>query len=386
MAIIQQLARELARDADAERHHHEVKAIHSMGFLTYRCTSRCKTCTIWKRSNTEACPELSMNEWLIALGRLKKYGIRDFEVFGGDALLRDDAVFDVIKYCSDNDMETFFPTNSLKCDRLTVRRLVDAGLGTIYISLDDVGDVNDRIRGVKGAFDHVRATIEAFVAERGSRKKPSIIICTTLSRLNYLDFPKIIEFLDQYPVDAVYPRPLGEFREEFLELSRIDGNEPEPYFMPSDGETHLLDPKQFAELGRILANYRYRKKGVYVNLRAHYTATEETYTRGMYPIRPCHVATLLVTLNPNGDVVPCPFFRSYVIGNIVKEELDTIWGGEAHRRFLRHQQTGKLPICKNCNMRVYYPAFMEKVGYYFKRGVERVLDISNRKRRADDPR
>jgi len=361
----------LARDVQAEWNHLRVKPVHSMGFLTYRCTSRCRTCTIWKRNTENSCAELSKDEWLLLLARLKRAGVKDFELFGGDALLRNDAIFDVIRFCSDNGMETFFPTNSISCDRKTVKKLVQAGLGTIYLSLDDVGGENDGIRGVDGTFERVKDTLEAFVEERGGRAYPHIIVCTTLSNLNYRNFPRLVEFLDAYPIDAIYPRPLGEFRPENISASSIDGLEPEPYFMPSDGQSHLLTAQQFAELDKIFARYKGRGSGVFVNLMAHYLATQETYTQGLYPLKHCHVATLLVTINPNGDVVPCPFFRAYTIGNLAREELSEIWGNKRHRKFLDLQQSGKLPICRNCNMRVYYPSLLEKCGYYFRRALEK---------------
>lgn len=371
MGLISELSSNLARDIATERHHVQVKPIHAMGFLTYRCTSRCRTCTIWKRNSETSSTELSRDEWLIVLARLKQAGVKDFELFGGDALLREDAVFDVVRFCTDNGMETFFPTNSISCNKQTVRKLVEAGLGTIYLSLDDVGEENDEIRGVDGTFESVKNVLETFVEERGSKGSPHIIVCTTLSNFNYRNFPKLVDFLDKYPLNALYPRPLGEFGVDNIAASKIDGLEPEPYFMPSDGHSHLLTADQYAELNLIFARYKDRRQGVYVNLLAHYLATEDTYTRGIYPLKHCHVATTLVTINPNGDVVPCPFFRAYTIGNLLKQEMPEIWGNKRHRRFVKLQQTGQLPICKNCNMRVYYPSLLEKSGYYFRRLLEK---------------
>jgi len=362
----------LAGPIGAELKHLRIRPIHSMGFLTYRCTSRCRTCTIWKRNADASGDELSKDEWLLVMDRLHRGGVKDFELFGGDALLREDAIFDVVRFCTGHGMETFFPTNSLICDRATIEKLVDAGLGTIYISLDDIGEENDGIRGVDGTFEKVKETIETFLEVRGSNCTPKIIICSTLSSLNYKNFPKLVEFLDSYKIDAIYPRPLGEFSAENVAASCIDDLEAEPYFMPSDGQSHLLTSAQYAELDEIFSQYKGRRNGVYVNLHAHYYATRETYTAGVYPLKHCHVATTLVTINPNGDVVPCPFFRNYSIGNLVQQELSEIWGNEKHRKFIQRQQCGDLPICKNCNMRVYYPSLLEKGEYFLRRSWEKV--------------
>ena len=372
MNLIHEIRHNLMRDIDTERHHVLVRPIHSMGFLTYRCTSRCRTCNIWKRNKETSSAEISKDDWLAVLSRLKQSGVRDFELFGGDALLREDVIFDVVRYCSDNGMETFFPTNSISCNQQTVRKLIDAGLGTIYLSLDDVGEENDEIRGVDGTFATVKKTLESFIEERGARTSPQIIVCTTLSNINYRNFPKLVDFLDKYPIDAIYPRPLGEFAVDNVVASRIDGLEPEPYFMPSDGQSHLLSSEQYDELNSIFAQYKDRGHGVYVNLLAHYLSARDTFTKGEYPLKHCHIATTLVTINPNGDVVPCPFFRAYTIGNLVNQELSEIWGNERHRKFIKLQQSGNLPICKNCNMRVYYPSLYEKCGFYIQRSLEKL--------------
>lgn len=371
MGLVTGFMRECAAGAVRETNHLRVRAMYAMGFLTYRCTSRCRTCTIWKRGAEDSSAELSRDQWLAVIDKLHAYGIGSFELFGGDALLREDAIFDVISACRRRGIETYFPTNSIRCDRATVRRLVESGLGTIYLSLDDVGEENDGIRGVDGAFDRVKETLEAFVAERGGRERPAIIVCTTLSSMNYRSFPKILDFIEQYPVNAVYPRPLGEFDPENVINSEIDGLVPEPYFSSSDGESHLLSDSQVAEMRKVFSEVKRRKGGVYVSLQNYYLLADEAFTRGTYPVRPCHVASLLVTINPNGDVVPCPFFRAYVIGNVLTQELDSIWGNEAHRRFLKRQQSGLLPICRNCNMRLYYPSMREQLSYYSSRALEK---------------
>jgi MoaA/NifB/PqqE/SkfB family radical SAM enzyme len=72
----------------------------------------------------------------------------------------------------------------------------------------------------------------------------------------------------------------------------------------------------------------------------------------------------------NGDVVPCPFFRSYVLGNLTRQEIGSIWGNEPHRRFIQAQQRGSLAICRNCNTRVYYSSLSETIRYYLLRTAE----------------
>jgi len=361
---------ELANELHRERHHREVRALDCIAFLTYRCTSCCRTCTIWQREGSGVA-ELSPEQWLEIVPDLARYGLRSFEIFGGDALLRKDVIFDLTSACRESGIATYFPTNANLCDRDTVRRLIEAGLGTVYLSIDDVDEGHDQVRGVSGTFVKVREALENFAALRGERELPRIIVCTTLSSLNFRNFPRLLEFLEKYPVDAVYPRPLGEFSRDNIENSRLDGALPEPYFASSDGESHLMSPEELGEMYRMIEGVKRKRPRLYVNWRTYYSTTDATFLRGEYPVRECRVASTVLTINPNGDVVPCPFFRSYVIGNLRQNRLEEIWGNVKHRSFLRTQCEGGLAICRNCNTRTYYTSLPETLSYYGKRALER---------------
>ena len=370
MRLLRGLYRELASEFFRERHHRQVRALDCIAFLTYNCTSCCRTCTIWQREGSGV-GELSREQWLQTIPDLARYGLRSFEIFGGDALLRKDAIFDVTAACREVGMSTYFPTNANLCDRETVRRLIGAGLGTVYLSIDDVDELHDQVRGVPGGFSKVRAALEHFAELRGSGASPDIVVCTTLSSLNFRNFPRLLEFLKGYPVQAVYPRPLGEFSRQNIQSSRLDGHLPEPYFASSDGGSHLMSPGELVEMRAMIRDVRDRSYPFYVNWHTYYGTSDLTFLRGEYPLRHCRLATTVVTINPNGDVVPCPFFRSYVIGNLAEATLEEIWGNQRHRNFIAAQQHGRLAICRNCNTRMYYPSLSETVGYYSVRLLEK---------------
>ncbi|WP_026840898.1 radical SAM/SPASM domain-containing protein [Citrifermentans bremense] len=369
MRLLKGLIRELSHELLRERHHAAVKGLDSIAFLTYRCTSCCKTCNIWQREGSGV-GELSREEWLEIIPGLARYGLRSFEIFGGDAILRKDAIYDITSACRDHGIATYFPTNANLCDEETVRGLIEAGLGTVYISIDDVDELHDQVRGVQGSFSKVRQALENFSRLRGEGETPSIVVCTTLSRLNFRNFPKLLSFLEQYPVQAVYPRPLGEFSRANIEASSLDGKLPEPYFASSDGESHLMSAEELVEMRTMIREVRGGNYPFYVNWRTYYSTSDDTFLRGEYPRCHCRVATTVVTVNPNGDVVPCPFFRSYVLGNLTREGIDSIWGNEPHRRFIQAQQRGNLAICRNCNTRVYYSSLSETIRYYLLRTAE----------------
>ena len=352
------------------------KGIDALLFLTYRCTSRCKTCNMWKRKSAVRSQELDWSAWEKILKSFKEYGVKSVEIFGGDALLRKNVIFKMIRFCKESDIDTYFPTNSILLDEETAKNLVDSGLGTIYFSLDDIGDESDRIRGVKDSFFQVKQALEAIVKARGTNEFPKIIICTTISKLNYQRLEGLMEFLSHYPIDAVYPRPLGEFSDKNIELSNINGILPDPYFVTTE-DSHLLSKDQIDEFREITKTLKkkYKSKKPYINFSAVDMSPDMAFTEGRYGTKRCHCCTTLITVAPNGDVMPCTFFPNYTLGNLEKEPINSIWGRRnlKHKDFVQAQRKKQIAICDNCNMRQYYPTLIEKLLYFQNRMKERIL-------------
>lgn len=364
MNILAGMYQELKGNLERERCHRRVKPLCSIAFLTYRCTNCCKTCNIWQMGS-DGSDELDRDGWLKVASNLNRLGVRSMEIFGGDALLRKDAIFDLLGRCRELGVGTYFPTNGNLCDDATVNQLVDSGLDTLYISVDDIAEAHDSVRGVQGNFDKIKGAIENFFRLRGDRETPRLGIICTLSRLNFRNFPRLVEFMEQYPVSVVYPRPLAEFSAEKIAASVIDGLHPEPFFVPTDGGSHLFTREDLAEFKEMVAFMKRRRNKVYVCWTTYYATTDATHLRGEYPQLSCRMATTLMTVCPNGDVSPCPMYRNYVLGNLAQENPEGIWGNEKHRRFIEAQQAGRLPVCLNCNIRPYYHSSIPDTFRYY---------------------
>jgi radical SAM protein with 4Fe4S-binding SPASM domain len=371
------LAKELIGDINREINSYKVRGVYSLIFLTYRCTSRCKTCNVWKRK-VEKDSELDWTEWNIVLERLRDYGIKTVEIFGGDALLRKDVIFKMIRFCAENGIKTYFPTNSILMDRETAEGLVRAGLDSIYFSLDGIESESDKIRGVSGTFVKIKKAIEYLVDARKGAQYPKINICSTLSNMNYEFFEQIIDFLKDYPVNAVYPRIVTEFSRQNIDASGINGILPEPYFVTSEDKSHLFSPAQTGHFRDTVHRLKANEggKGAYVNFQGVDVAPDTAFTSGEYGFRRCLVCSTLVTITPNGDITSCPFYPNYILGNLYRQSrLDEIWGNRQHREFIKLQRSDKIMICRNCTMPIYYPTFPGNLHYYLKRTGEKVSNL-----------
>ena len=366
---LSEIMQELARNVD----HLRVRPRNALAFLTYRCTSRCRTCNIWRRE-AAGVTELDAAAWRRIVDYLAEAGVESLEIFGGDALLRKEVLYDLIAYCRERSLATFFPTNSLLLDREAARELVQAGLHTIYFSLDEPEDAGIDVRGVEDHAGRVRRAMEDVLAERGEGGHPHVVVLTTVSALNAGRVADVVALLRGLPVDAYYPRPVMAFSPEAIQDSSVEGELPSPYFVPQPGERLLLTPEQVVSLRRtlrILVNREKRQGGLYINTRTLDMIPDHSLTTGEYAPAVCYAASTLVTVTPEGRAVPCPFFDGYDIGDL-REGLASVWGNERHRRFLDLQRRGRIGICRNCNFRLYYPGYREILAYYGRRLVEKL--------------
>ena len=102
-----------------------VRPTHGLLFVTYRCSSRCTTCTMWKRGSTET--EMSLETWERLVGDFRRAGISHFEMFGGDALLRPEVLFPLMRRASESGIPCDLVTNGLLMDAGAARETVLSG-------------------------------------------------------------------------------------------------------------------------------------------------------------------------------------------------------------------------------------------------------------------
>jgi len=338
-------------------------------FLTYRCTSRCNTCNIWQRPE-EPQRELTWSQWRPVMEQLAASSIKAVELFGGDALLRKDVLVEMIRFCAANDILTYFPSNASALTRATVEALVDAGLHTIYLSLDEVPEIEGQLRGVTRHFDRVKNAIELIHEVRGTRGNPRIECITTVSSANWRHVPALLEFSRQSGVDAHHIRGLTEFPKQALQESVINGIAPEPYFQTVDGESHLLsldDARQFV----VMLDGIRKRVADYAPMSVIFETLEgltpEQLSRGEYLDHDCHFAASHVVLSPFGEVLPCLYYNKYVLGHLPEQQLADVWGNASHREFCSAQRKGELPMCNHCSIKSVHLPLWETVKRHWQR-------------------
>lgn len=132
--------------------------------ITRACPLRCVHCRADAQHHRDP-GELSTQEGFALIDQAVDLGAPVFVITGGDPLARPD-VFDLIELSATAGLHTgFSPSVTARLTDAALVRAVDAGAGTIHLSLDGAtAATHDRFRGVRGSFDRTLAAIDRVAA------------------------------------------------------------------------------------------------------------------------------------------------------------------------------------------------------------------------------
>jgi len=180
--------------------------------VTYKCNSRCRTCNIWERKGQD----LSLVEYkkiFAALGK-SPYWVT---ISGGEPFLRTD-ITDIIKALYDicRPKVINIPTNAILCDLIPAKiaDLVEYCRNSniiVNISIDEIGDKHDAIRGVEGNFEKAIKTFSAL--KKISASNLTVGIHTVISKFNVARVKDIYSELSKLEPDS-YITEIAENRQE----------------------------------------------------------------------------------------------------------------------------------------------------------------------------
>ena len=157
---------------------------------TKACNLRCIHCYYTANVNPDP-DEFTTGEAKVMIDDLAAFGVPVFLFSGGEPFLRDD-LYELGAYAVERGLRTVISTNGTLIDREAAARVKEAGFSYVGISLDGIGETNDRFRGMPGAFDAALRGIQA-CTEAGVRTGLRL----TLNRHNYEDLNAIFDLLEE---------------------------------------------------------------------------------------------------------------------------------------------------------------------------------------------
>jgi MoaA/NifB/PqqE/SkfB family radical SAM enzyme len=340
-------------------------------------------CTIWTRSKKiNIQEELTLEDWKKCIDMLPN-NLEVIELFGGDSLIRKDVSIPLIEYIKKRNEKIIvdLPTNCNLIDKKTALALVKAGVDRLYISLDGPIEIHDKIRGINGTFNHVQKGLE-YLAEAkkdlGS-KTPEIIINCTISSSNVDNFEQIIPIAEKLCVDTLEFEYVGEFKEENINNTNVEGIKPTPFYVTL-GSSNLLTLEQAHLLKKKIRDIRESANNIKIKITTQHidTLTIDNLTQGTVPNKKCYYCRYTVSIDPFGNVMGCFHFNNYQLGNIRNIPFSAIWDNKKHRSFLNLQKKGEIKICKNCISGVHRnPTFFQSL--------YRMAYFSLKRKGFDDP-
>ncbi len=297
--------------------------------VTYRCNSRCLTCNVYDRKADEFTVD-EFDKTFASLGRAPYW----FTMSGGEPFLRTDLV-DICESAWRHTRPAIIniPTNGILTDRIPsmVESIAARCHGTeviVNLSLDEIGERHDVIRGVTGNFEKALSTYKAL--RKLNLDNLTLGIHTVISVHNVLRLPEIYEYMTRELAPDSF---ITEIAEERVELDTIGSGvtpKPDDYAAAVDFLTARLHEQKFRGISRVTQSFR-----------ARYYGLVKRFLNEHRQIIPCYAGFASGQIAPDGDVWFC-CIEARSVGNLRDANYDfpSIWFGEKARELRKRVRTG----------------------------------------------
>ena len=163
---------------------------------TKRCNLNCVHCYA-SANNAADSSELTTEEAQAMIRHLADYGVPVLLFSGGEPLLRTD-IYENAALAKSLGIRLVLSTNGTLITDGVAKRLKDVGFSYVGISLDGIGERNDKFRGMTGAFDAARRAFEA-CAGVGLRTG----LRMTLTQHNHDQLDQVFDFVERQGISRV---------------------------------------------------------------------------------------------------------------------------------------------------------------------------------------
>ena len=163
---------------------------------TRTCNLKCRHCYMDSDSRRYS-DELTTDEAKKFIDDLAEFKVPVLLFSGGEPLMRQD-FFELAEYAAKKNVRPTLSTNGTLITREVAEKIKNIGVGYVGISLDGLKAVNDKFRGVEGAFQKAMAGIENCVAV-GQR----VGLRFTINRHNFEELDNIFDFIEAEKINRV---------------------------------------------------------------------------------------------------------------------------------------------------------------------------------------
>ena len=258
---------------------------------TYACNFNCIHCYSRARSYPR---ELDTADYRAIADQLADVGVLRVGLGSGEPMIRRDYL-EILARMGKRYIDTYMTTNGWFLTDETAKRLADAKLGTLFVSLDaSTAAAHDEFRRRPGSFDRVVSGMKAAV-----KAGLKVRLATVITRANFHDLPKIVTVAEQSGIDGI----------GFTRFRPVGNGHATAGMLSLQGDQERDIQSFVAELN--------------ANSPLHIALLYNAEADGGIDDG-CHCVIRSLTLRPNGDIAPCGF-AGIVIGNIKKDNIGKLW-------------------------------------------------------------
>jgi len=168
--------------------------------VVWNCTRRCNLKCVHCYSHSqdiEYAEEMSTEEGKRLIDQLADFGAPVILFSGGEPLVRKD-LFELIQYATSKKLRAVISTNGTLIKPEVAKRLQDFDLSYVGVSLDGTEEVNDRFRGIEGAFARAVAGIRNCM-EAGLK----VGLRFTINGRNASEIPAIFDLVEKEGIPRI---------------------------------------------------------------------------------------------------------------------------------------------------------------------------------------
>ncbi|MDP3888619.1 MAG: radical SAM protein [bacterium] len=296
--------------------------------ITNRCNFNCLMC---QRIDLKVpISDMDYNVYLKVMKKLD--GIKEIILTGWGEPLMHPKLIEIIDVAKKNKKRVSLTSNGSLLTEKTAKKLLDSKIDSISFSLDDVNAPKT------GSIGHPVTiqlkNIENFMKLiKGKKTRPQVVIQVTLHKNKEKQIFEVIKWA-------------GRIEADLVNINRLDMR----------FNNKLSRPDYFEEKELVQKLERVSKEcKIRVEFRSHVAFSGKL--RQIYKIlipflqrggKHCLRVYNYIYINQRGEVTPCCALPLLSFGNLIGQNLDNIWKGQAFNNFRKHKFQRK--ICGKCDV------------------------------------
>jgi radical SAM protein with 4Fe4S-binding SPASM domain len=198
------------------------KPVPPPSYVLWDCTRRCNLNCVHCGASKETYPaELTTAQIKGIVDEIAALKIAMFAVTGGEPLLRED-LLDVLAHARQRGMKTGIATNGFLLDRPMAKRIAEARVHSVQVSLDGTEPTHNEIRQNRRSYTAAMQAIELL----GEIRVPVLAVATTVTGRNLPELDSLRELLLRlgvklWKLTAVMPIGRAQSAEMSLDRERL---------------------------------------------------------------------------------------------------------------------------------------------------------------------